>query len=72
MARQTERVVGIEVIPLEELGRPRIDVTLRITGLSGCFSNLIERVEDAVNLVASLDEARRITLFSMLRKISRS
>ena len=54
----TERVVGIEVIPLEELGRPRIDVTLRITGLfRDAFPNLIERVEDAVNLVASLDEA---------------
>ncbi len=53
----TERVVGIKVIPLEELGRPRIDVTLRITGLfRDAFPNLIERVEDAVNLVASLDE----------------
>lgn len=53
----TERVIGIEVISLEELGRPRIDVTLRITGLfRDAFPNLIERVEDAVNLVASLDE----------------
>ncbi|MDJ0306137.1 MULTISPECIES: cobaltochelatase subunit CobN [Dehalobacter] len=53
----TDRVIGIEAIPLEELGRPRIDVTLRITGLfRDAFPNLIERVEDAVNLVASLDE----------------
>ncbi|SHJ75807.1 cobaltochelatase CobN [Dethiosulfatibacter aminovorans DSM 17477] len=53
----TDRVIGIEAIPMEELGRPRIDVTLRITGLfRDAFPNLIERVEDAVNLVASLDE----------------
>ncbi len=54
----TDRVIGIEAIPMSELGRPRIDVTLRITGLfRDAFPNLIERVEDAVNLVASLDEA---------------
>ena len=49
----TDRVIGIEAIPMEELGRARIDVTLRITGLfRDAFPNLIERVEDAVNLVA--------------------
>lgn len=53
----TDRVIGIEAISMEELKRPRIDVTLRITGLfRDAFPNLIERVEDAVNLVASLDE----------------
>ncbi|MCL1879939.1 MAG: cobaltochelatase subunit CobN [Actinomycetia bacterium] len=53
----TNRVIDIEVIPLEELGRPRIDVTLRISGLfRDTFPNLIERIEDAVNLVAALDE----------------
>lgn len=53
----SDRVIGMEVIPLEELGRPRIDVTLRITGLlRDTFPNLIERIEDAVNLVAALDE----------------
>ena len=55
--QNTERVIGLEVVPLEELGRPRIDVTLRISGLfRDTFPNLIERIEDAVNLVASLDE----------------
>jgi cobaltochelatase CobN len=53
----TDRIIGVEAIPIEELGRPRIDVTLRITGLfRDAFPNLIERVEDAVNLVAALDE----------------
>lgn len=55
---RTDRVIGLEVIPLEELGRPRIDVTLRISGLfRDTFPNLIERIEDAVNLVASLEES---------------
>jgi cobaltochelatase CobN len=53
----TNRVYSLEAIPIEELGRPRIDVTLRISGLfRDAFPNLIERIEDAVNLVASLDE----------------
>lgn len=57
----TDRVIGIEAIPMNELGRPRIDVTLRITGLfRDAFPNLIERVEDAVNLVAALDEPEDI------------
>ena len=57
----TDRVIGVEAIPMKELGRPRIDVTLRITGLfRDAFPNLIERVEDAVNLVASLDEPEDI------------
>ena len=53
----TDRVIDLEVIPLEELGRPRIDVTLRISGLfRDTFPNLIERIEDAVNMVAALEE----------------
>lgn len=54
----SDRVIGLEVIPTSELGRPRVDVTLRISGLfRDTFPNLIESVEEAVNLVASLDES---------------
>ncbi len=53
----SDRVIGFEPIDPETLGRPRIDVTLRITGLfRDTFPNLIERIEDAVNYVAALDE----------------
>jgi cobaltochelatase CobN len=46
------------VIPLEELGRPRIDVTVRISGFfRDAFPNLIELIDQAVQLVASLDES---------------
>jgi cobaltochelatase CobN len=51
------RVTGLEVIPLEELGRPRIDVTVRISGFfRDAFPNLISLIDDAVRAVASLDE----------------
>jgi cobaltochelatase CobN len=53
----SDRVIGLEIIPLPELRRPRIDVTLRITGLfRDTFPNLIDRIEDAVIMAASLDE----------------
>ncbi|MCL1912407.1 MAG: cobaltochelatase subunit CobN [Eubacteriaceae bacterium] len=53
----TDRVIGMETIPIEELGRPRIDAVLRISGLfRDTFPNLIERIEDAVNLAAASDE----------------
>lgn len=53
----TDRVIGLEVIPPEELGRPRIDVTLRISGLfRDTFPNLIGFVEDAIALAAAQEE----------------
>ena len=54
---QSRRVTGLEVIPLAELGRPRIDVTLRISGFfRDAFPHVIELLDDAVALVAALDE----------------
>ena len=54
---ESRRVTGLEAIPLEELGRPRIDVTLRISGFfRDAFPNLVHLVDDAVELAASLDE----------------
>jgi cobaltochelatase CobN len=51
------RVTGLEVIPMEELGRPRIDVTIRISGFfRDAFPNLISLMDDAVRTVARLDE----------------
>lgn len=54
---ETRRVTGIEAIPLEELGRPRVDVTLRISGFfRDAFPHVIALLDDAVRLVAALDE----------------
>ncbi len=55
------RVRGIEVIPLEELGHPRIDVTLRISGLfRDAFPNIVHLIDEAVEMVYNLDEAREM------------
>jgi cobaltochelatase CobN len=51
------RVDGLSVISLEELGRPRIDVTVRISGFfRDAFPHVIDLLDQAVNLVADLDE----------------
>lgn len=53
----SRRVTGLEVIPLTELGRPRIDVTVRISGFfRDAFAHAVELMDDAVQLVAGLDE----------------
>jgi cobaltochelatase CobN len=53
----SRRVVGIEPISLIELDRPRIDVTVRISGLfRDAFSNLVRLLNEAVALVARLEE----------------
>ncbi len=54
----SRRVTGLEVITLEELGRPRVDVTLRISGFfRDAFPHLIALLDDAVTMVAALDES---------------
>lgn len=56
-ARTGGQVVDLEVVPLSELGRPRLDVSVSITGLfRDTFPNLIDLIDRAVNLVAGLDE----------------
>jgi cobaltochelatase CobN len=50
-------VVGLEPVALEELGRPRIDVAVRISGFfRDAFPALVTLLDDAVALVAGLDE----------------
>lgn len=53
----TGRVRGLKVIPRGELGRPRVDVTLRVSGLfRDTFLNVIHLLDDAVRLVAKEEE----------------
>ena len=52
------RVTGLEPVPLAELGRPRVDVTLRISGFfRDAFPHLVALLDDAVHLVAGLEES---------------
>jgi cobaltochelatase CobN len=50
-------VTGVEAVPLHELGRPRIDVTMRISGFfRDAFPHVVTLLDDAVELVAGLAE----------------
>jgi cobaltochelatase CobN len=53
----SRRVNGMRIVPLEELGRPRIDVTVRISGVfRDAFPHVISILDDAICQVAELDE----------------
>ena len=53
----SRRVTGLELIPPAELGRPRIDVVVRISGFfRDAFPHVVTLLDDAVRLVAELDE----------------
>ncbi|ACA59730.1 cobaltochelatase subunit CobN [Candidatus Desulforudis audaxviator] len=51
------RVAGVEVISLKELGRPRIDLTVRVSGITrDNFPNCVELLDEAIQTVAALYE----------------
>jgi cobaltochelatase CobN len=55
---ENHRITGVELIPLSELGRPRIDVTVRISGFfRDAFPHLINLLDQAVNLVIDAPES---------------
>jgi cobaltochelatase CobN len=54
----SDRVSGIDILPLALLDRPRVDVTLRISGLfRDAFARQIELFDIAVRAIAARDEA---------------
>lgn len=54
---ENHRLLGVEVVPLAALGRPRIDVVCRISGFfRDAFPHLIAAIDEAVRMVALLDE----------------
>jgi cobaltochelatase CobN len=53
----TGRVTGFEILPASVLGRPRVDVTLRVSGFfRDAFPGLIALFDSAVRTIAELDE----------------
>lgn len=58
-------VTGLEVIPAKDLRRPRIDVTLRISGLfRDTFPNLVHMIDEGVEIIAMLDESEDVNFLS--------
>ncbi|OJX80862.1 cobaltochelatase subunit CobN [Magnetospirillum sp. 64-120] len=57
----SRRVTGFEILPHTVLDRPRVDVTLRVSGFfRDAFPDLINLFDSAVRAVAELDEAEEI------------
>ncbi len=51
------RTTNVEAIPLAQLGRPRIDVVMTVSGIfRDLFSPTVQLLDKAVRLVAQLDE----------------
>jgi magnesium chelatase subunit H len=51
------RATNVEAIPIQELGRPRIDVVMTVSGIfRDLFSPTVQLLDKAVRLVARLDE----------------
>jgi cobaltochelatase CobN len=58
---KTGRVTGFEIMPASILDRPRVDVTLRVSGFfRDAFPNLIDLVDSVSRAVAALDEPEAI------------
>jgi cobaltochelatase CobN len=57
----SRRVTGFEIVPIDILGRPRIDVTVRISGFfRDAFPHVITLLDDAITAVAALDEPAEV------------
>jgi len=53
----SRRVTGFEIVPTAELGRPRIDVVVRISGFfRDAFPHVVTLLDDAIRAVSHLDE----------------
>jgi cobaltochelatase CobN len=67
---ENRRVVDLEVIPPSELNRPRIDVTIRMSGFfRDAFPGVVKLLDRAVNMVADQDESETV---NFVRKHVRS
>ncbi len=57
----SHRVTGFEILPAGLLDRPRVDVTLRVSGFfRDAFPGLIDLVDRAARAVAALDEPAEV------------
>ncbi len=55
---ENRRIVDLEVIPLSELNRPRVDVTVRMSGFfRDTFPGVVRLLDRAINMVADLEES---------------
>jgi cobaltochelatase CobN len=54
---ESQRLTGVDVLPLDELGRPRVDVVCRISGFfRDAFPHVLGVLDDAVRRIAEQPE----------------
>ncbi len=62
----SRRVTGFEILPVSVLDRPRVDVTLRVSGFfRDAFPSLIDLFDSAARAVAALDEPAAVNPLAM-------
>src|SRR4051794_33312489 len=67
----TGRVIGVEVLPCATAGRPRVDVTWRISGLfRDLFPAQLALLDAAVEAVAARDESDEDNPLSAVRRMA--
>lgn len=54
---ERDTVVGVEVVPAQQLGRPRVDILIA-SAAEGMFSNLTQLLDEAVQKVKVLEETQ--------------
>jgi cobaltochelatase CobN len=55
---ENQRLIGTDIVSLEELGRPRVDVVCRISGFfRDAFPHVLGILNDAVSRIAALEES---------------
>ena len=66
------RVTGFKIIPYTALGRPRVDVTLRISGFfRDAFPYQVELIDSAIQRVAGLEEPEEFNPLAALATAER-
>ena len=59
----TGRVVRFDLVPLEELGRPRIDVLASLSGIfRDSFANVVDLLDDMFERAATADEPEEMNV----------
>ncbi|MHA7113088.1 cobaltochelatase subunit CobN [Pseudomonas promysalinigenes] len=72
-ASGSQRVDDFEILPISLLDRPRVDVTLRVSGFfRDAFGNLIRLFDAAVQAVAALDEPDDLNPLSARVRLERA
>ena len=65
----SRRIIDLEIIPLNILNRPRVDITIRISGLfRDAFPQLIKLIYKGQSILANINEPYDMNPYALLKK----